>query len=111
MQNFKPPDRNQESLDFGASETGHTIVWPYYCGRDRFRCSRQSPYIYNSELSSKAVKRRHWAERACQSEHVPNTCKFVKKPGERTIGELCANGALMSGGSRIYSYGPTNEKA
>ncbi|PRD33205.1 UNVERIFIED_CONTAM: hypothetical protein NCL1_18140 [Trichonephila clavipes] len=26
-------------LDYGASETGHTIVWPYYCGRDRFRGS------------------------------------------------------------------------
>ncbi|GFT67095.1 hypothetical protein TNCV_4889941 [Trichonephila clavipes] len=23
--------------DFGASETGQTIVWLYYCGRDRFR--------------------------------------------------------------------------
>ncbi|GFW41855.1 hypothetical protein TNCV_5651 [Trichonephila clavipes] len=85
-----------KSLQFGASETGHTIVGSYYCERDRFRCSQLSPYIYNGELSSKAVKPLQWTERACESEHVSDTCRFLKKPGERTIGELCTNGALMS---------------
>ncbi|GFW04655.1 uncharacterized protein TNCV_3897071 [Trichonephila clavipes] len=34
---------------------------------------------------------------------------FVKKPGEKTIDELCADGALRSWGSRIDSYGPTSD--
>ncbi|GFY03808.1 integrase catalytic domain-containing protein [Trichonephila clavipes] len=55
-----------------------------------------SPYIYNGKFSSKAVKQLQWAGRACQSERVSDTCRFEKKPGERTIGEFCANGALMS---------------
>ncbi|GFU21897.1 SCAN box domain-containing protein [Trichonephila clavipes] len=38
-----------------------TIVWPFYCGRNRFRGSGLSPYLHNGELSSKAVKRRQWA--------------------------------------------------
>ncbi|GFU48132.1 hypothetical protein TNCV_4229781 [Trichonephila clavipes] len=40
-----------------------------------------SPYIHNCELSSKAVKRRQWAEGVRPSEHVSDTCWFVKKPG------------------------------
>ncbi|GFV01152.1 hypothetical protein TNCV_1010731 [Trichonephila clavipes] len=39
------------------------------------------PYIHNGELSSKAVKRRQWAEGVRPSEHVSDTCWFVKKPG------------------------------
>ncbi|GFT92851.1 hypothetical protein TNCV_740201 [Trichonephila clavipes] len=68
------------------------MVWLYYCGRDHFRGSLLSPYIHNGELSSKAVKRRQCAEGDRPSEHVSDTCWFVKKPGERTIGGLCANG-------------------
>ncbi|GFX77232.1 hypothetical protein TNCV_5063651 [Trichonephila clavipes] len=50
-------------------------------GRNHFRGSGLSPYIYNGELSSKAVKRRQWAEGTRPSEHVSDTCWFVKKPG------------------------------
>ncbi|GFW19894.1 hypothetical protein TNCV_3561971 [Trichonephila clavipes] len=49
--------------------------------RNRFRSSGLSPYIHNGELSSKAVKRRQWAEEARPSVHVSDTCWFVKKPG------------------------------
>ncbi|GFX55114.1 hypothetical protein TNCV_1155751 [Trichonephila clavipes] len=91
---------NSQRLDFGASETGHTIIWPYYCGRDRYRCSQLSPYIYNGELSSKAVKRWHWDERVCQSKHLSDTYRFVKKPGKRTIGELCTNGLVKPKGGQ-----------
>ncbi|GFX59053.1 hypothetical protein TNCV_3814871 [Trichonephila clavipes] len=53
---------NRRRLDFGASWTRRAIVCPFYCGRDGFRGSGLSPYIHNGELSSKAVKRRQWAE-------------------------------------------------
>ncbi|GFY30062.1 hypothetical protein TNCV_4073751 [Trichonephila clavipes] len=68
-------------LDFGASWTRRAIVCPFYCGRDGFRGSGLSPYIHNGELSSKAVKRRQWAEGVRPAEHVSDTCWFVKKPG------------------------------
>ncbi|GFU49212.1 hypothetical protein TNCV_2675061 [Trichonephila clavipes] len=76
----------------GQGNTRQTIVWQFYCGRDRFRGSGLSPYIDNGELSSKAVKRRQWAEGVRPSEHVSDTCWFVKKPAEWTIGGLWANG-------------------
>ncbi|GFX72040.1 hypothetical protein TNCV_1892471 [Trichonephila clavipes] len=69
-------------LDFGASWTRRAIVCPFYCGRDGFRSSGLSPYIHNGGLSSKAVKRRQWAERVRPAEHVSDTCWFVKKPEE-----------------------------
>ncbi|GFV85335.1 hypothetical protein TNCV_929641 [Trichonephila clavipes] len=44
------------------------------------------------ELSSKVVKPLQWAGRACQSEHVSDTCRFEKKPGEnRILRQLCSN--------------------
>ncbi|PRD24182.1 UNVERIFIED_CONTAM: hypothetical protein NCL1_44491 [Trichonephila clavipes] len=83
-------------LDYGASETGHTIVWLYYTVDEISSDAADCRLTYTMcELLSKAVKQRHWAERVCQSEHL-QVCEETRGEDDwRIMRQWCSNELRM----------------